>query len=59
MVTAIAFVCWYSCVAIIGSGRAGLLPGIAPAAAALAGALTIGELPAFPVWLASASCAWV
>ena len=27
MVTAVAFLCWYTCVAIIGSGRAGLLTG--------------------------------
>jgi drug/metabolite transporter (DMT)-like permease len=51
MVTAVAFLCWYSCVAIIGSGRAGLLTGVAPPAAAFAGAATIGQLPALPVWL--------
>lgn len=32
MVTAVAFVCWYSSVAIIGAPRAGLLTGIAPPA---------------------------
>jgi drug/metabolite transporter (DMT)-like permease len=51
MVTAVAFLCWYSCVAIIGSGRAGLLTGVAPPAAAFAGAATIRQLPALPVWL--------
>jgi drug/metabolite transporter (DMT)-like permease len=51
MVTAVAFLCWYTCVAIIGSGRAGLLTGVAPPAAAFAGAATIGQLPALPVWL--------
>jgi drug/metabolite transporter (DMT)-like permease len=51
MVTAVAFVCWYSSVAIIGAPRAGLLTGIAPPAATLAGAVTIGQAPALPVWL--------
>ena len=51
LVTAVAFVCWYSSVAIIGSGRAGLLTGVAPLAAALAGAFTIGQLPISSVWL--------
>ena len=31
--------------------RAGLLTGVAPPAAAFAGAATIGQLPALPVWL--------
>ncbi len=51
MVTAVAFVCWYSSVAIIGAARAGLLTGIAPPAAAFLGAITIGMAPALPVWL--------
>jgi drug/metabolite transporter (DMT)-like permease len=51
MVTAVAFVCWYSSVAILGAARAGLLTGIAPPAAALVGAVTIGQAPALPVWL--------
>jgi drug/metabolite transporter (DMT)-like permease len=51
MVTAVAFLCWYTCVAIISSGRAGLLTGVAPPAAAFVGAATIGQLPAWPVWL--------
>ena len=37
MVTAVAFLCWYTCVAAIGSPRAGLLTGFAPPAAAFAG----------------------
>jgi drug/metabolite transporter (DMT)-like permease len=51
LVTAVAFVCWYSSVAIVGAGRAGLLTGVAPPAAAIAGALSIGQFPALPVWL--------
>jgi drug/metabolite transporter (DMT)-like permease len=51
MVTAVAFVCWYSSVAIIGADRAGLLTGIAPPAAAFLGAITVGLAPALPVWL--------
>jgi drug/metabolite transporter (DMT)-like permease len=51
LVTAVAFVCWYSSVAIVGAGQAGLLTGVAPPAAAIAGALSIGQLPALPVWL--------
>ena len=51
LVTAVAFVCWYSSVAIVGAGRAGLLTGVAPPAAAIAGALSVGQLPALPVWL--------
>jgi drug/metabolite transporter (DMT)-like permease len=51
LVTAVAFGCWYTSVAIIGPGRAGLLTGVAPLAAALAGAFTIGQLPTAPVWL--------
>ena len=36
-VTAVAFILWYSCVAALGAGRAGLLTGIAPVAAAMIG----------------------
>jgi len=50
MVTAIAFVLWYSAVAALGSGRAGLLTGVAPVAAAASGALLGAGLPAAPVW---------
>jgi drug/metabolite transporter (DMT)-like permease len=51
MVTAVAFVLWYSTVAALGAGAAGLLTGIAPAAAAVAG-IVIGSQPPRPlVWL--------
>ena len=51
LVTAVAFVCWYSSISIVGAGRAGLLTGVAPPAAANAGAMSIGQFPALPVWL--------
>ena len=50
MVTAVAFVLWYSAVAALGSGRAGLLTGVAPVAAAASGALLGAGLPTAPVW---------
>jgi drug/metabolite transporter (DMT)-like permease len=51
MVTAVAFVLWYSTVAALGAGTAGLLTGIAPAAAAVTG-MVIGSQPPHPfVWL--------
>ena len=50
MVTAVAFVLWYSAVGALGSGTAGLLTGVAPVAAAASGALLGGGLPAAPVW---------
>lgn len=49
-VTAVAFVLWYSAVRSLGPGRAGLLTGIAPVAAILAGVLLGGPLPGPPVW---------
>lgn len=45
MVTAVAFVLWYSTVRSTGAGRAGLLTGIAPLAAAGVGAVTGTGLP--------------
>ncbi len=51
VVTAVAFVCWYSSVSALGADRAGLLTGIAPISAALTGILTIGQVPAPLVWL--------
>lgn len=51
MVTAVAFLLWYRTVAAVGAGRAGLLTGIAPLAAAGAGALTGSGLPGPAVWL--------
>ena len=44
-VTAVAFVLWYSSVGRLGAGRAGLLAGVAPVAAAAAGVLLGGRLP--------------
>ncbi|WP_285545152.1 DMT family transporter [Streptomyces lavendulae] len=51
LVTAVAFLLWYRTVAAVGSGRAGLLTGIAPLAAACAGALSGGGVPRPAVWL--------
>jgi drug/metabolite transporter (DMT)-like permease len=51
MVTAAAFVLWYSTVAVLGPGSVGLLTGIAPVSAALAGLLTGSQVPAPLVWL--------
>ncbi len=50
LVTAAAFVLWYSTVRTVGADRAGLLAGVAPAAAALVGAVTGAGLPGPPVW---------
>ena len=51
MVTAVAFVLWYSTVRAVGSGRAGLLTGIAPLAAAVADAVSGTGMPGPSVWL--------
>ncbi|MFZ3474401.1 DMT family transporter [Streptomyces sp. 4.24] len=51
MVTAVAFLLWYRTVAAVGAGRAGLLTGIAPLAAAAAGAATGSGVPGPAVWL--------
>ncbi|CCK32312.1 hypothetical protein BN159_7933 [Streptomyces davaonensis JCM 4913] len=51
MVTAVAFVLWYSTVRSAGAGRAGLLTGIAPLAAAAVGAVSGSGLPGAWVWL--------
>ncbi|WKD30875.1 DMT family transporter [Streptomyces xanthophaeus] len=51
MVTAVAFLLWYRTVAAVGTGRAGLLAGIAPLAAAGAGVLTGSGVPGPAVWL--------
>lgn len=50
MVTAVAFVLWYSTVAAIGAGLGGLLTGIAPVSAALTGIATGGRVPGPLVW---------
>ncbi|MFG2973109.1 DMT family transporter [Streptomyces sp. NPDC048331] len=51
MVTAVAFLLWYRTVAAVGAGRAGLLTGVAPLAAAGAGVLTGSGVPGPAVWL--------
>jgi drug/metabolite transporter (DMT)-like permease len=50
VVTAVAFVLWYSCVGRIGAGRAGLLAGVAPVAAAASGVLLGHPAPRPLVW---------
>ncbi|GAA1629565.1 DMT family transporter [Actinoplanes couchii] len=57
LVTAVAFVLWYTCVARLGAGRAGLLTGVAPIAAAAAGVALGGPFPAPAVWLGVATVA--
>jgi len=49
-VTAVAFVLWYSSVGRLGASRAGLLTGVAPVAAAIAGVLLGGPAPRPLVW---------
>jgi drug/metabolite transporter (DMT)-like permease len=49
-VTAVAFVLWYSCVRRLGAGRAGLLTGVAPVAAAWIGVPLGDGLPSTAVW---------
>ncbi|MEU9083918.1 DMT family transporter [Streptomyces sp. NPDC048357] len=51
MVTAVAFLLWYRTVAAVGAGRAGLLTGVAPVAAAGAGVLAGSGVPGPAVWL--------
>ncbi|MEU6772282.1 EamA family transporter [Streptomyces sp. NPDC046759] len=51
MVTAVAFVLWYSTVRAVGAGRAGLLTGIAPLAAAVVGCFAGSGAPRPSVWL--------
>ncbi|WP_328869349.1 DMT family transporter [Streptomyces sp. NBC_00287] len=51
MVTAVAFVLWYSTVRSAGAGRAGLLTGIAPLAAAAVSAAAGTGMPGPWVWL--------
>lgn len=49
-VTALAFVLWYSSVTRLGPGRAGLLAGVAPVAAAVAGTALGDPAPGRLVW---------
>jgi drug/metabolite transporter (DMT)-like permease len=53
-VTSVAFILWYSCVHRIGAGRAGLLTGIAPVAAASIGVPVTGAMPGHGVWVGTA-----
>ena len=50
MVTAVAFILWYSTVAALGAGAVGLLTGMAPVAAALVGIATGAKVPGPAVW---------
>ena len=54
VVTAVAFVLWYSAVRSLGAGTAGLLTGIAPISAAVAGIFLGAGVPSLPVWLGMA-----
>jgi drug/metabolite transporter (DMT)-like permease len=56
-VTAMAFVLWYSCVQTLGAGRAGLLTGVAPIAAAATGVALGGPAPRPLVWVGIACVA--
>ena len=57
LVTAVAFLLWYTCVTRIGAGRAGLLAGVTPVAAAVAGVVLGGPSPSPLVWLGTAAVA--
>ena len=50
MVTAVAFILWYSTVAALGAGAVGLLTGMAPVSAACVGIATGGKVPGLAVW---------
>ena len=50
-VTVLAFVLWYSTVATLGAGRAGLLTGVAPISAAVIGIALGTRAPSLLVWL--------
>jgi drug/metabolite transporter (DMT)-like permease len=54
VVTALAFVLWYSAVRRLGAGRAGLFTGVVPVTAAVGGVLLGGPWPAPTVWLGTA-----
>jgi drug/metabolite transporter (DMT)-like permease len=51
LVTAVAFVLWYSAVSTLGAGRAGLLTGIAPVSAAVTGVLLGAGAPTALLWM--------
>jgi len=54
MVTAVAFLLWYTAVASLGAGPVGLLTGVAPISAALTGMALTGAIPGPLVWLGMA-----
>lgn len=54
LVTAVAFVLWYSSVTMLGAGRAGLLTGVAPVSAAVTGMALAGGVPGVSVWVGMA-----
>jgi drug/metabolite transporter (DMT)-like permease len=54
VVTALAFVLWYSAVGRIGAGRAGMFTGVVPVTAAVGGVLLTGAVPSARVWLGTA-----
>ncbi|TQM04250.1 DMT family transporter [Pseudonocardia kunmingensis] len=54
VLTAIAFVLWYSAVGRLGTALAGLLTGVAPVAAAVVGVLLGAPLPGPAVWAGTA-----
>jgi len=54
VVTALAFVLWYTAVGRLGAGRAGLFTGVVPVAAAVGGVLLGGPVPGLLVWAGTA-----
>jgi drug/metabolite transporter (DMT)-like permease len=54
VLTAIAFILWYSAVGRLGTAVAGLLTGVAPVAAAAVGVLLGGPVPGTGVWAGTA-----
>jgi drug/metabolite transporter (DMT)-like permease len=50
LVTAVAFLLWFSTVATLGAGEVGLLTGVAPISAALVGIGLGGQAPGASVW---------
>lgn len=54
VVTALAFVLWYTAVGRLGAARAGLFTGVVPVSAAACGVLLGGAVPALAVWVGTA-----
>lgn len=57
VVTALAFVLWYSAVGRMGAARAGLFTGVVPVTAAVGGVVLGGPVPSMAVWLGTAAVA--